>query len=211
MSLRRKFSVTDKQAELSHHIEVAEKRRSANLLSVPRGRCPPSNTEHKPCLSPDNQGEGVMVPPAISKAQATNIVGTQKATPSRKEYLSTKQVPSQSREDSGISLSIGSDKESIDGESSEEELEVTHTNNDVVGVQKKKLENLEDPFVDLLSSKSSARLKWSQLNPLYDFVRGDGVKLYDSSPMLQSTTAANLEGGHRQVPQHHRGRPGTYL
>lgn len=109
---------------------------------------------------------------------------------------------------------------SIDEESSEEELEVTPTNSDDEGVKKEaskssnpnKIEftgvtlrqkkRLEDPFADLLSPKSSARLRWSQeMNPLYDYVRGfkaDGVKLYDSSPMsklLQSTMASNLEGG----------------
>lgn len=114
---------------------------------------------------------------------------------------------------------------SIDEESSDEELEVTPTNSDEEGekkpapgggvgvvetrtlghpgvVMRPKKKQVEDPFADLLSPKSSARLRWSQeLNPLYDYVRGfkaDGVRLYDSSPaskLLQSTTAASLEGG----------------
>ncbi len=56
-----------------------------------------------------------------------------------------------------------------------------------------------DPFADLLSPQSKARLRWSQeLNPLYDIIKGfkvsDGVKLYDTRPsmLLESSRASDI-------------------
>ncbi len=113
---------------------------------------------------------------------------------------------------------------SIDEESSdeqEEETGATPTNSDeesekssalkseyegVVLRQRKRVQ--DDPFADLMSPKSSSRLRWSQeLNPLYDYIKGfkaEGVRLYDSSPvskLLKSTTASSLDrnsGGERR-------------
>ena len=128
-------------------------------------------------------------------------------------------MPMLTKPSSPVDQDRNSNCENIDEESSDE-LGVTPTNSDeegkpvnpegageaykgVVLRKKKQRPELEDPFADLLlSPKASSRLRWSQeLNPLYEYIKGfkaDGVKLYDSAPtskLLQSTTAASLEGG----------------
>lgn len=174
-------------------------RRGSGSSSRTNSSAESGNYDHLPILVPNEQNLEVGVDPGIRKITSQPALST---PPSARESPSDQfgRFGSIDEEESSDEDEIGVTPTNSDDETAakkaDEEAQIKYE-----GVVLRRRKQQEDPFAELLSPRSSNRLRWSQeLNPLYDYIKGfkaDGVRLYDSSPvskLMLSATAGSLEG-----------------